>query len=149
MITMLIDWREIRYDSLLFLFGVFCLLGAFSPWEAAENALYNALGVWQGKFAFIGSWCIITAGLTELEFIVKISKYRPYSGSLLGFLGSVFVLIGSISFYFNGTLGASHTWGIYLSIIFGFGSLFLSIMNYIEYREGGEVFRAGGGLPSE
>ncbi len=142
-----VDWRDIRYDSLLFLFGFFCLLGSFSPWEVAGEVFYNALGAWQGNASFLGSWLIIFAALSEMGVIKELADYKPYGGSWLGIIGSVFVLTGSISFYFGGTSAASNAFGLYIPIIFGFASLFSTIMIYNELSEGGKKFRGGEGRP--
>lgn len=142
-----LDLGDISYDSLLILFGFFCLLGSFSPWEVAGGVFYNALGSWQGKASFLGSWLIIFAALFEIGVISELAEYKIYGGSGLGIIGSVFVLTGSISFYFDGTSAASNAFGLYISIIFGFASLFSTIMIYNESGEGGKKFRGGEGLP--
>lgn len=144
------DWREVRYDSLLALFGLFCLLGSFSPWEASGATFYNALGAWQGKVTFLGSWLIIFAALTEFDMIKEIREYNPYTGTWIGVIGSVLVLVGAITFLFDGSPQASPAWGLHLTIIFGFASLFSAMLNYIDLSEGGRKrrFRDVGGLPS-
>lgn len=125
----------IRFEAILGFAGILALAGSLAPWEFVDSVTGNALHLWQGNIAFIGSWLVILGTLMKYGALnlEEIENLSPYVDGGIGMLGALLILIGVFTFPLEMSAGASLAWGIYLT---GFAGLVALFSAYMLYQEG-------------
>ncbi|MBS3815497.1 MAG: hypothetical protein KGY45_02900 [Hadesarchaea archaeon] len=132
----------IRFEVILGISGIITLLGSLAPWMSAGPITGNALHLWQGNLAFIGSWVVILGSIMKYGAlnVEEIEKLSPYVDGGLGMIGSILVLISVFASPFGMSPGTNLAWGVYLTGLFAIIALFAG---YMVYEEGSSSIPKG------
>ncbi len=121
---------SIRFEAFLLIASIVMIIGSLTPWESMQIAQgvhrVNALDTWHAPLAFAGGFVALFASTVSYRLyrIGFLQKNRPFTDGLLGIIGSVMVLIGSIVFFATIETPFGPAWGLYLTIFAGaFGLL--------------------------
>lgn len=111
---------KIRFETFLAIASVLIVLGCLAPWQLNPATGYrvNALSDWYAPLAFAGGFVALFGATVTFRLYRygKFQKYRPYTDGIVGMIGSILALIGSLSFLRD--LGSNYVpaWGLYLTI---------------------------------